>query len=390
MELNAKNIKKILIIIGASVLMFWGIMNISLIFSAIKWIINILSPFIIGFCFAFVVNLVLRPLEACWDRIFGHRSTVGKKLKRPICLTLCILLALGAVVAIFFIIIPEVSKTMKIIIEALPEYFNSVKGFYNSMVEFFANYAIVLPEFTLDDAKILKTLTDFLSQSGQTVFNQTINTTAAIVSAIFNLVVGIAFSIYLLSGKERLLRQLKKTIFALTPPEKAKKIFSFSTRVNRSFTNFVTGQMLESIIMGFLCFIGMLIFRMPYASVVSVLIGVTALVPIFGSFIGTAVGAFLILVVSPVKAFWFVIFIIVLQQLEGNLIYPNVVGKSVGLPGIWVLVAVTLGGSIFGIGGMLISVPVCSVAYIYASEKINYLVTKRKNEALKPKETPKK
>ena len=151
--------------------------------------------------------------------------------------------------------------------------------------------------------------------------------------------------------------------------------------MNDSFSHFVTGQVLEAIILGLLCFIGMLILGLPYASVVSVLVGVTALSPILGAYIGTAIGAFLILVESPIKALWFVLFIIVLQQLEGNLIYPHVVGKSVGLPGIWVLAAVTVGGNIYGVMGMLVSVPVCSVIYVYLSEKVRAGLKKRRGKA---------
>ena len=151
--------------------------------------------------------------------------------------------------------------------------------------------------------------------------------------------------------------------------------------MNDSFSHFVAGQVVEAIIIGILCFIGMLILGLPYASVVSVLVGVTALIPVLGAYIGTAVGAFLILVESPIKALWFIVFIIVLQQLEGNLIYPHVVGKSVGLPGIWVLAAVTVGGNIYGVMGMLVSVPLCSVIYVYLSEKVRAGLKKRRGKA---------
>ena len=151
----------------------------------------------------------------------------------------------------------------------------------------------------------------------------------------------------------------------------AKKVIEFTNLTNKVFTKFVTGQLTEACIIGTLCLVGMLIFGMPYAVIISVLIGFTALIPIFGAFIGTAIGAFLILLESPIKALWFVIFIIVLQQLEGNLIYPKVVGKSVGLPGIWVLSAVTIGGGMFGIIGMLFSVPICSIVYVIFRRYVN-------------------
>ena len=162
------------------------------------------------------------------------------------------------------------------------------------------------------------------------------------------------------------------------------RVVSFVQIVDRTFTNFITGQITEAVIIGSLCFIGMLIFRMPYAAVVSVLVGVTALIPVFGAFIGTAVGAFLILFDDPIKALWFIVFIVVLQQLEGNLIYPKVVGKSVGLPGIWVLVAVTIGGTVGGVAGIIISVPACAVIYCLLSQLVT--VRLKKKEELETKD----
>ena len=186
-----------------------------------------------------------------------------------------------------------------------------------------------------------------------------------------NFVIAFAFSIYVLAQKETLKRQSLKVLRAVMKPEKLQKLLELLELSNRTFTNFITGQLTEAVIIGALCFVGMTIFGMPYAPAISVLVGFTALIPVFGAFIGTAVGAFLILLVKPIQALWFIVFIIVLQQFEGNLIYPKVVGKSVGLPGIWVLVAVTVGGSAMGVMGMLISVPVCSILYTVSRQAVN-------------------
>ena len=187
------------------------------------------------------------------------------------------------------------------------------------------------------------------------------------------------FAFYLLAQKEKLGRQVKKASNAILKPKPAQNLTNVTKLTNSVFTKFITGQFTDACIIGVLCFIGMLIFRMPYAAIISVLIGFTALIPIFGAFIGAGVGAFLILLESPVKAFWFIVFIIILQQIEGNLIYPKVVGKSVGLPGIWVLVAVTVGGSLAGVLGMLFSVPVSTVLYVLFKEFVN---NKTKEQAL--------
>lgn len=178
-----------------------------------------------------------------------------------------------------------------------------------------------------------------------------------------------------------MLNNVKKLYMLFYPESKAKSLIEILRLSNKTFTNFVTGQFTEAIIIGVLCFIGMVILKIPFALIISVLVGFTALIPVFGAFIGTFVGVFLIIMVAPIKAVWFVIFIVVLQQLEGNLIYPRVVGKSVGLPGIWVLLSVTVGGSVFGIVGMLISVPVCSVLYTLLSRTVNKRL-KNKNKVI--------
>lgn len=384
MELNKNNIKRIIFIIFAAAVIFWSVLNYSIIISAVRWVIGVLSPLIIGLCFAFVLNLLLRPLESGWDRLFLRKgdSPLAKKLKRPVSIFISIILTLGAIVAVFFIIIPEVSRTLRTIIDALPGYFEELKVWWKELSEFLAEYSVILPELNFENTAIIAKLTELVTSSGEMIFNHTINTTTAIVTAVFNIFIGFAFCIYLLAGKERLIGQSKRTLTAALSEKRAKRIFAFFSRVNDSFSHFVTGQVVEAIIIGLLCFIGMLILGLPYATVVSVLVGVTALIPILGAYIGTAIGALLILVESPIKALWFIVFIIILQQLEGNLIYPHVVGKSVGLPGIWVLAAVTVGGNIYGVMGMLVSVPVCSVIYVYLSEKVRALIKKRKAKAV--------
>ena len=235
----------------------------------------------------------------------------------------------------------------------------------------------MLPAFTLDLERLYTAVLNFLTSYGQTLMDTTIGVTTSIFSAAVNFVLALVFSLYVLAQKETLSRQVTKTMRALLPEKKAAWLMDLAALTNKTFSNFITGQLTEAVILGSLCFVGMVLFKMPYASVVSVLIGFTALIPIFGAFIGIIIGAFLILLISPVKAFWFVIFILVLQQIEGNLIYPRVVGKSVGLPGIWVLAAVTVGGNAFGLVGMLLSVPVCSVLYALLRQLVHGRLEKK-------------
>ncbi len=341
--------------------------------SLLSGIVSLLSPFIIGFCAAYVVNLLLRPLERFWLWVCkkSKKQKLITKIKRPLCLTISFLIVIGILFAIVFMVIPAFKETIVSFANKVPQYAKTIESWYYTVVEFLENYNFTLPEISLDVAKLTQIAKEIISDYGSNVLDTTVNVTASIVSAIVDIVLGFVFAIYLLAQKEKLGNQTKRATKAVLGPQRAEKLVDITSLTNGVFTKFVTGQLTEACIIGVLCFIGMLIFRMPYAAIISVLVGFTALVPIFGAFIGTGVGAFLILLESPAKAFWFIVFIIVLQQLEGNLIYPRVVGKSVGLPGIWVLAAVTIGGGLFGVLGMLFSVPICSVLYVLFKEFVN-------------------
>ncbi len=349
------------------------------IISLVNFVISVLSPFILGFCVAYVVNLLLCPLERFWCFLWrkAKSQNVVTKLKRPICLSLSFLLVLGLFFAIVFMIIPVLKGTVLTLVEKMPSYINKAVEWYASLSHFFGNYGFDLPKISLDMEKVGNLVNNFITNYGNSMIDKTVTLTTSIVSVVIDVVLGLVFAIYLLAQKERLGRQTNKVVHTLFKPKTADRMVNLTNLVHGIFTKFVTGQLTEAVIIGVLCLIGMLVFGMPYAAIISVLIGVTALIPIFGAFIGTALGAFLILFESPMKAVWFVIFIIVLQQLESNLIYPKVMGKSVGLPGIWVLCSVTIGGSMFGVLGMLFSVPICSVLYVLFKEYINKNYSKK-------------
>lgn len=368
LELNKRSVKRILLIITFTVLLIWGVYNHKQLGEILLGIYSLISPFVIGLCIAYLVNVLLRPVENLWMKLLNKRK--GKwpeKLKRPLCLLLTILLVIGIILAIVLIIMPELRDSVASLIDMIPSYAEEVQRWWVSLSTFLDKYSIDLPEFDFKPDKLI----DILKDGGTVLFNTTASVAGSIVTAVMNFVIAFAFSIYILAQKETLKRQSMKVLTAVMKPEKLDKLLNLLRLANKTFTNFITGQLTEAVIIGALCFIGMTIFRMPYAPAISVLVGFTALIPVFGAFIGTAVGAFLILLVKPIQAVWFVIFIIVLQQFEGNLIYPKVVGKSVGLPGIWVLVAVTVGGNAMGVMGMLISVPLCSVLYAVSREAVN-------------------
>lgn len=353
-----------MILITFAIVLFLGLSNSDILINIIKQISEIFMPFVIGFAFAAIINVLLRSLETLWCKIFRKaKGNRHEKAKRPVCLTVSMLIFMGAIFALLFMVIPEIISTGEMLVEQMPTYMENLGNWWNNLRVSLSKYNISLPEISISAETVINTITPILNEYKEILLNKTFTIAGSFFSGIVNVVIAFAFSIYVLAQKERIGERCKKILYAFMKDEKADKVLGFTNLTDQTFSNFIRGQFTEAIIIGLLCFIGMTIFQMPYAPIVSVLVGATALIPMVGAFVGTGVGAFLILLVNPLKALWFVIFIIVLQQLEGNLIYPKVVGKSVGLPGILVLVAVTIGGNAFGLIGMLISVPICAVLY---------------------------
>ena len=349
--------------------------------------VDLFSPFIIGFCTAYIVNLLLRPLERLWLWIWHKckRQKLIKIIKRPLCLVLSFLIVLSAIFAIVFMIVPSISDTVLSFSDKIPQYAKTVEIWYGNLSQFLEQYNFELPELPKlvvgsSDTKGETLISSLIDKYGNKLLGTTVNVTTSIVSVVVDLVLGIVFAIYLLAQKEKLGNQIKRACLALFGKKRADRLIELAALTDNIFAKFVTGQLTEAIIIGILCFIGMKIFNMPYAGVISVLVGFTALIPMVGSFIGTGIGAVLILFENPIKAVWFVLFIIILQQIEGNLIYPKVVGKSVGLPGIWVLATVTVGGALFGIPGMLFGVPLCTVIYVVFKEYVNNKIKNPQSE----------
>ena len=319
---------------------------------------------------AFVLNVLMEVIENKWF----EKLNWNKNTKRALSLTLSIFIVIGFFIILMLLIIPNLQDTIVIFANNIPDYLSNLKelllklnvsnNVINDIMETLSNLGDTAKEYVLNN-------------SGK-VIEATFGIASNVLNTFVNVFIGIVFAIYFLIDKEKISRQFNNIMKAYLPSKSCNKIIDIAELSNRVFANFVSGQCLEAVIIGVLCFFGMIILRLPYAGAISVLVGFTALIPVFGAFIGTIVGAFLIFMVNPLQAVIFVIFIIVLQQLEGNLIYPHVVGKSVGLPGIWVLVAVTVGASINGILGMLLSVPLVSIIYSILKTDVN-LKLKKKN-----------
>ena len=342
------------------ILFAWALMNLNAVMEFLRKVLSLFSPFLIGGGIAFLINVILNPLERCWNRVCKKAPA---KMARPVCLTVSAVLMVGILFAVAFMMIPSLRESIDELIQNIPIYVDEIGCWWADTVHFAAKYNIVLPEYAIDSDMLIEKITTFINDEGSGIITVTWGAATSILSGLVDVFLAFVFALYLLAKKEVVAAHLKKLIATVLPQTRAKRLLSIASLTNQTFTNFVSGQLTEAVIIGVLCFFGMLILRIPYAGAVSAFVAVTALVPIFGAWLGGGLGAFLILLADPIKAVWFVLYLLILQQVEGNLIYPKVVGKSVGLPGLLVLVAVTIGGGAFGVLGMLFSVPVCAVLY---------------------------
>ena len=390
------------------IVLYCLLQKISVVGMGIKWIADILSPIFIGFIIAFVLNLPMRGLEKLWDsctsgiisclakrRRRGRKysgptmisgkaeETPGKRssvLRRPVCLLLSILIILAILFAVSALVFPEIGKAIMMIVNGAQEWLDRVKVW---CVRYAEEYPLIYETILGLNINWDATAKSLLSLIGTGTIGVLGNTFTGLVGAfggIVNFMISLIFAVYVLLSKETLARQIQKLFQAFLPERVRNALFHISSTSHRIFCAFVTGQCVEAVILGSLCTIGMLIFRFPYAAMIGVLVGVTALIPVVGAFIGAGVGAFLILMNDPFQALMFIVFIVVLQQIEGNVIYPKVVGSSVGLPAMWVLAAVTVGGGIGGIAGMLFAVPTVSVLYTLLREATQKRLDKKRAE----------
>ncbi len=378
MELNSKNIKRILLVIFFGALIFTGIQNLGMVFGCLGKLWQITSPVITALCIAFVLNVLLTALETkvfkFWDKA---KSKFLLKLKRPVCLILTYLIALGLVSLLILVIIPDIIDTITYLAQKLPDFASDTRNWVQETLIRF-NIDKSLPEVKINWQMVSKTIIDWVSGSSGEIVNSAVNITTSVFSGVFDGVFSFVISVYILAQKEKIGSFINRTLEAFFKPKTTAFIQHISSKTYDTFSRFIGGQLLEALILGVLCFIGMTVLRIPNALIISVLICVTSLVPIVGPTVGVIIGALLILITDPLKASIFVIFFIVLQQLEGNLIYPRVVGKVVGLPGILVVVAVMLGGNIGGIMGTLLAVPTVAVLYSLLKELIEFSTKKKK------------
>lgn len=358
MDLNKKNMKNLMILIVFAVLVLVGVQRIENLAAGFVFLMRIVFPFILGGAMAFILNIPMHFLEG---RLFA--KVKKKKLVRPVSLVLSILFVVAILQIVLVVVIPEIAATFAGISKNIEAFLPKLEQWLTEAFPDSEQLEMWIESLEFNWDKILQSAVNFLKNGAGNVLSSTVTVAKTVINSLMNFFVGFVFACYILLQKEKLSVQVKKVLYAFLPRHAVEKTLQVAALSYKTFSSFVTGQCLEAVILGTMFFVSMSVLRFPYALLVGVLIAFTALIPIFGAFIGCVLGTFLILVSNPVQAIGFVILFFVLQQVEGNLIYPHVVGGSVGLPSIWVLVAVTVGGSLMGVVGMLIFIPLSSVLY---------------------------
>lgn len=370
MEFNSKNIKKILLVAFLIAVIFFLVFNLGGTIGFFGKLIQIASPIIAAGCIAFVLNVLLTFLE---EKIFAFmdnsKCNFVKKMRRPLCLTLTYLITLGIIVALVLFILPQVAQTLLQVIEKLPAFFASARAWLMGIFEKY-NIDVAIPELKVDWKTVASFVAKWLEGSPDKLVGNAVTVTASVLGSVFDAVLSVALSIYILAQKEKISAFAGNCLDAFASEKIAKNIRHILLSAKTSFSGFIGGQVVEAFILAGMCFVGMLCFGMPHALVISTLVCVMALIPIIGATVSAVVGFLLIAVTDPIKAIIFVIFFIILQQLEGNLIYPRTLGKAVGIPGILVLAAVLVGGNLAGIFGSLVAVPTLALIYSLTKEEI--------------------
>lgn len=373
MEFNHQTVKKIRGLIVFTVIVVVAGVNYRRLLDVLAGLVHIAFPFILGAVIAFILNVPMRRIEKCFAGVKR-----GKKLHRPVSLLLTILAVLGILFLVVFVVAPELIRTLWGLRRSIPVFFAGVQTEAESLFREYPQLVEYVSSLQVDWDQVLRNIVSFLTTGAGSMLSTTMAAAVSIVNGVSTFLIGFIFSIYILLQKEILARQIRRLLEAYLPEQAVERIVYIAAKSEKTFSSFLTGQCVEAVILGTMFFVSLSLLGLPYELLIGVLIAFTALIPIFGAFIGLGVGAFLMIMVSPMDTLVFVILFFVLQQLEGNLIYPHVVGSSVGLPSIWVLVAVTIGGSMMGIVGMLIFIPLTSVIYALLRESVQARLAEKK------------
>lgn len=394
MKLDRKNVRIILLIITFAVVLYTAAQNLAAIYGAVATVWNVFGVVITGLAMAFVLNVPLKLFE---NRVFygmsEDRRPYVRKMRRPVSLVCALVVTLGVIVILIAVILPQLTATVAEVASQLPNYINSVVQWLKDFLAGFGITIDALEDFSVDWDKVFSDLTTYLKEgsanvlesaasAGSSVVSTVTDVGGSVISTVMNTFLGLIVAVYVLAQKERIGRFMKRCIDAFLPHRASSAISRIASMASETFSNFVAGQFTDSCILGVLCYVCMRIFRFPYPEVISVVIGVTSLVPMVGSFIGEVIGALLILIVSPIKALLFIVMVLAIQQVDGAFIYPRIVGKSVGLPGVAVFCAVIVGGNVAGVLGSLLGVPVCALLYALLREAVDARQNRRESSVV--------
>lgn len=356
-KLDVKKMTKWLIgVVTACILIYLAIRHLDVIVAGISWLVQTVFPILLGILFALILNVPLRPIEK-------HLRMKKEKARRPLAVLLSLMLVLGIFTGVAFLVLPEIGNAIRLLAQIVLSGIDQAASLKSTMNFSELPFGEYIEQIDIDWMQLKRNLEQWTLSQREVLLRHAAGAVSQAAGAFMNFFLGLVFSIYILANKEKLKKQTLRLVHAWFPQILGNWLVHITSVCNRCIRNFIAGQAAEAVILGTLCTVGMLILRLPYAPMIGALVGVTALIPIVGAFIGTIVGAFLILTVSPLKAVVFVVFLIILQQIEGNLIYPKVVGSKMNLPAMWVLAAVTIGGNLAGPIGMLLGVPAASAAY---------------------------
>lgn len=384
MELSRETVKRIKGLIVFAALVVACLWKYDVVVSVLAFIFHVIFPFVLGGAIAFILNV---PMNFIQRHLFApervERHKIQKKIARPVSMLIVIFGVFGIVALVMFVLIPQLGDTFSNLGSSIQAFIPKVQEWAEKLFHDNKEIMTWVNSLKFDWNKIMGAGIDFFKNGAGSVLDSTITAAKSIVSGITTFFIAFVFAVYILLQKEKLGIQAKKVLFAFVRKGRAEAAMEVLSLTYNTFSSFLTGQCLEAIILGSMFVVTMTLFKLPYALLVGIVIAFTALIPIFGAFIGCAVGAFLIFMVDPFKALIFVILFLILQQIEGNLIYPHVVGNSVGLPSIWVLAAVSIGGSLMGIVGMLIFIPIISVVYALFREIV---YSKLRQKKINPKE----
>lgn len=362
-------------LLAFAIVLIWALWNYNASLHLLGGLYNILLPFIIGGCMAFIVNVLMTKLEVYWRRYLKH--SVVSRFERPVCLLLSLVLIIGFLAFFVLTIVPELHASMKLLVKMLPPAVAKLDAYLQQKAQELAFSPDELAFVQAQAKEIYHTLLNYLQNNKRLLLEQTVSATASLLDVLTNCVIGFVAAVYCLLEKHRLVRNFKRVLFAFCSKERAAYVLHVLQTSEKIFRGFVSGQLVVALLLGVMYFVSMTLFDFPYATVISLMVAVLSLIPILGTFVSALIGCFLILVAAPEKIWYFIILYFVLQRVEGDLLYPKIVGKAVGLSELWVLAAVTIGASLGGIAGMIICVPLFSVLYALLAEKVKRLLEEK-------------